>query len=1647
MSFKRILSLVHDFDFSVSFEEYFSKFMASRCRFLCLTTDQAWDVPDFQNLIRKLSELQVVFIGSESDIYTSSESLKAANVVVIDYSRVFRSDALNFLFDSLNDSSLKVVGIVSERKYQSVAESFQSRWTCQFEKWCSFSSGEDTGVPILEDQSLSGMQFITIHEKFNVEMYLEKIDLTRSTPICLQGAQFDYPTIRYLCAYLKEKKKDVFFLRYPLPEVVCQWNERVSSLDMTFIGEANFDDVNGHYFLESGKLKLSMLPKRICVLDTLSEAQWRYIGYLVSEHDMTVFVMKGVYVPESINILNETIFNETFNRVLSSLDQLFIHQDPTWLMDTKGVGGKSVFSFVKSSLTHLTYHCVVVQPQDRLADFCVRFRHIKNAFVYEEMSLYQVFQDANAVIVFENLECNPVFSLELAVLCLKKTFLGKGCLVDILAKVICLSSLYPKLPVDAFVSCVDFPDYLSGDRRDVSTVMIQENVEGVWNKKNSLERCLTFSKNPILLLGRSGSGKSYFLNRMVASFFHSSFYLWGSSFLTGEDVMKTVLNWLQSEMPSVLIVDHYDDALRGAWSFLIPNEANQIFLKGVPYTVPCFHQCIFVGQSYENQFSKEILSQFSVIHFSDYQYSDFLDIFKNRSDLISLQSWFSECLYFCQHRLEIKMSAMRCQMLCHLYDYFYQKNQDENIAKVSALYFFLLSEFSDEVLGKMVDLLSVPSDIWSGFMQDVLSQKERCQTMTEDQHRLTSLVNVYLKIYHYECDIGGVQKPILWIEGSAGSGKDYAVTHVLSLLSVVPVRVKGSNLQAVLDAVVLAKNEGRVLYLEEADFLNMSVLRYVCDTAVAHPKFCVIATVNGYLYDGRQKLNEAVLSCLWRYSFNTVSVKDLGYMLRTRFDSVLSDREIHGLLDAYQEVDVFISPREVFHIVEESLWMQFNLTHCWYRRVEMLKKTRVPFVQLGSLGIDSIVKQRDELVEISSMSDLDSNALPRYICVVSGIGAEGVQINGFSTVSFLPYQYFVETNGQIFTACSSSGPLETVARQGCFCLELSIQDPFLWEVFEEGVGLKLPVPTGTEPTSIFLNVDGLDRPLSEMGRVFQDLNGLYYLKFFEKLEGFSLFIKVDFQLAGCLTSQGQYERVVGDNPYQTWEFVLTKELEDLLSHFQMSKREKLRRLEQIFQSMDYDDSVQLKLAYEGADVGQQLVQRFLDLGCGCCFEFNYVFGVIVSKYLGYPIRFVDGLKKIDQPLLYKVHMCVDVFLGNVWQRFDVTPNHRVSENIPPYKSVSSGFQDFVSNIVSLDPLSMCLNSRDVSDNSALICKDIRAWCYATGRIRSTLKSTVFPSSLRSHSLCLDLFYQTSCKLYESVQFQSGDWKPYMKVLLTRFDAPQFRSDVKAYVLALLALEIPVFELRLEGFFQVESYDRINWAVLSDAKPILGRSSFVYMSDLMQALSDHEWYEGDQMDDAFFDSFMHEKKRLSLVIDRKMEGVEACVEKCQKLLPSQVLRQSFVNVMMMAGFSFGDEKKLSVLIDFFKPMFLNLVDCVLPMFSSDIRDIRLVGGYNSSQILNYLRSCPGLKKIENLVLEFVLGREDIEKILRVLPLTATSLCVKEVDWSGWGTEAFLYVPSSLDVLFLNREENFLDVCEEFLANMSHRFPCLRIVFYQ
>ena len=79
----------------------------------------------------------------------------------------------------------------------------------------------------------------------------------------------------------------------------------------------------------------------------------------------------------------------------------------------------------------------------------------------------------------------------------------------------------------------------------------------------------------------------------------------------------------------------------------------------------------------------------------------------------------------------------------------------------------------------------------------------------------------------------------------------------------------------------------KILIIEEADLLCPKVLESLLDP-MRYPEFCIIATVNGIEYSGRQPVSKGIMDKAVVVQCQPVSLKDIRGLLKEKFSNDLS---------------------------------------------------------------------------------------------------------------------------------------------------------------------------------------------------------------------------------------------------------------------------------------------------------------------------------------------------------------------------------------------------------------------------------------------------------------------------------------------------------------------------------------------------------------------------------------------------------------------------------------------------------------------------------------------------------------------------------------------------------------------------------------
>ena len=1146
-------------------------------------------------------------------------------------------------------------------------------------------------------------------------------------------------------------------------------------------------------------------------------------------------------------------------------------------------------------------------------------------------------------------------------------------------------------------------------------------------KLTVLKAFVEISLSPFVLSGSTGTGKTHCLREVAKDLAYDVLHLNCSRVILRDVLDDRIQAWLDTSYPTLLVIEQYTSLLDGSWDFLVPDSQNRIYFKGQMVEIPSAHRCVFVKRDDGLGHPHAFESQLPCLQFGEYSSSDINDIVCLWTDNETYRIWIVDCYTQLQKNWQYSLCLFELRRLLELCHYYEQKETNSEWVKVKALYTFLMNWYTNDDLERMSLYVPVMTVLWKQYIGTMRVCVSERKGLTEDQCRLQGVLEIFLTIYHEKSCPYSDTKPVLWIEGEAGCGKDYITDAVIQSQGIQSVmRVKGSNVQTVLNCSDEAKKNGSVLIIEEADFLCMDILQQVMDSIDAHPCFALIATVNGVSYAGRQRLSSSVKDRLWIYPFTHVNRMDLAYMLTSKFSTSLTEQSRDRLLTWYEALQISLSPREVFSIVEDCLNSDQTLEMCWLRKVLILKKIR-PF-RRSSLWRHALqAKKGEALKQYLEHSIPDSSQKLEILkeklsgSAVKVIQSSALFKSGFSdseircasTLDFLPLYYFIETPEGVQSPCCDEGSHSVYPKQGYVCLELSLEQPHLWRYFGAKSYFKLPIPRGMKPIRLFL-IDKNKEKVPLITPIVTDELGYFFVSLSQSQADLFSFIFIDYEESEFNLKSVSFV----STGYEFVDFILPEDISIILTNDQLSPLEKLEDLKRVFKGLRYDLSKQTTQLYEGCSHGFSRVQRFLEVGVGCCYEFSSAFYALVSRYLNLPVRLVSGFSRKSLNL-YGVHLCVEVCMDGVWRLFDVTGHSRDRVGVDKLVMKEVKNEDsFLSDVLS-DSL-VQRGSVDVQCHSYKglsasvfyeISKRIKSWCYSTRRIRQVSKVSMLPSVSSNKRFCLDLYYRTSNELYESFQLQPDSWEPYFKVLLTA------RSNVPSCddIYVLLKMGTPVYMARLDGIYQVYSVEDIKWDCLLKKEEVAFPSEFIFYDNFLDLFNGFRSYmfsaNGSGVEN-FLADFDTSCIAFSLSIVSDIAVVRRLISFFSDVLREHRSPMSFIFSLELVRFLPGCEKELAKLVELLRPVKLSLEQSVIPIFSTEIFHLEIADAVDWNVFKFLLISLGCFSNLSTIGLYGFPDRKSFDDMVKFLPSSVTELSVGFLDKDGLGDSPLSYLPLTL-----------------------------------
>ena len=1585
---------------NINVEEVLEYFERSQSSSLCLFADEQCSSEDYRMMIKRFKHKETVFLGSDRDICLTKKESKNIDVYIVDFTNIFQPDSLNFLIELQEDKKTKTIGIMSKERYRSSAESFQSRW----QDYGNLKNRKHKEEMKIIASVKPEMNCIEIDPRFSIEIYVSKIiNWSGGNTFCLMGAEIDSPVVKYLQAYLKENGGDVYFYRYPYPKSVVMIKDIPKDPEIKCVHTMNFETcINGEYYIEDESLKRKKSEtKKICVIHELKEESWRYLGYLEETQGIKIMVLSSVKLPDEVSCVYENKTDKDSRLYIKpkekiDIDMLFKNKETYWLVSRDSRLSEYIGDYVRKNPLRMVLHHIVVQPKDRLDDYLVKVCATDSQFSYQKSSSYEFFMNPNAVIVFENLECNPILSIELQYLSLSKVYSEGPKKMDIKSKLLCLSTQFPQLTGIKILPIKELEDVFINEHLPVKKELKMAEATTDDEKRKYIKDWLISSIEPFIVVGKPNTGKTHFLNEIMKSLSMKVFYLSCSSAQSQEEKEDIIQSWLQSKERATLVVDHFDEQAYGSWQFLIPDSKRMISLKGERYKLTESHRCVFVGH-------KEITPQQSLarklnrICFYETKYEETGKEIETWSDKEQIVSWLKSCINQINHLSKKKMTILGCRYLYDLYTFFNNTLDLNQASQLKALSFFLKIQNIGLNVDTFKKCFSLTDKKWELLKNEIELDTTSQIWLTKDQIQIRELIKIFLGSYHLNGESDRIKKPILWIEGLAGSGKDFITEQVFKEQGVKSIRVRGVRLQSVIEKSKIAKRNGCILVIEEADFLPIDIVRSILDMTDAHPKYCVIATVNGCLYKGRRPILSKLAESAWVYICSRVTPDDLGQMLDSRYKDVISKSDRDYLMKEYEKAQISLSPREVFNIFETSMYSGQSLQTCWLDRIALLNDVRPKKIENKHTEIQYKERKQEEDLFLKKSELFKS--LKWKSC--SAMGAVPDEIRCIATTNMLPNKYFIEKKDGTQILCSGKGDRKYVSKHGKVCFEIPRLNGLLVECHGSEAWVILPLPASTQPIVIEF-FDHTKTQKIKVESIYQDEHGLYFIKVKRSLIKSYKFIMVHYEVAKERDTEFEWKQI--ETGYETLELQLPEKMNAVVNREDISPEARLDQLSKIFEDeMEYDKSLRAKRLFKGATCGEKMVKQCLKLKIGCCYELAHTFYAIVRRYFGFPIRFVEGYKLCSTGEKFVGHLWVEVLINNYWKQYDVTSSYVVMEdntlvnpsalkNIPNQENneKESVFKRTWRSLADqqMNGLKRAFSSENVLFNQAdgLFVGEIKKWCYATGHVQKKIKASVMHSLDKTGSLSLEMCYRTTMEVFESVEFNpENEYEPDLQVVLTKAD----KCSID-YVKALFDMHIPVFEAKTGEVNRVYDYNNICWEKLVLKEDIETPGKMVALCDILTSFREEETFHASEMDTHFFDTIGEKISMIRLDLGDDIEVIDKITDYFLKMKKNKQKRLYQIKSLDLRGFGEDSEKKLGQLIDLLRPSLIVLKNDVFPLFSYEISGLAVKGVVNNHvRFKNYLNTRSCFKKLETLSIEFT-NKSELDDVIRGFPYPFTRI---------------------------------------------------------
>ena len=1616
---------------------------------LCILADH-FDTQDYQVLDQAISRANRIFIGSDEDLSWHRSQLDAADYVIIDYSKLSQTDSLNQLLEFENkEKGLKVIGILNKQDHVKTALSFQSRWdgygilpSLSTEKIkCEQSSNVDLPMEGVCIHSQEKPVIVPIYDAFYQlnDMNFNQIKTVKDQPIQLTGIDPMHPVAKYAVALARNDGHAVSCVLGDFPTDVTQVLKTDNLSSYVLIHAQNVQNAEGTLTVCHGDVLRNPAPEKLCIISPLTDSQWRYLGFLKTQNPtLSLFVLPHVMVPSTIKVQATMMINAedrvtasdslslTHDKLLSTpefIASLCQSNHTIWIQGQHPHLSTEIATHIEED--HQSIHRCIIHPNDTLQDLLGEVVELditmdvdvktdakangktslqlpsKTRLVYQPSRWSQILQDPQATLIIESLDHNPLLKTALEALCVTRSFIQNGCSVPVRARLICLSEKKPDFfsgPCVSMNSNSDWVKRMSALSLSIRVCHQHEKTEAI---NELLNRDVMFE-----IHGASGTGKRETLRHCMEDYamrtpYHQLRTISCSPALDRQTVEETLLQWIHCQTPCTVVIDRYDVMALGYWRSLIPNQNREIYIQGQIYQIPLTHRCIFVSQDHPSATpSNHTLCRYiPTVTFQIYPDSEIVSCVRQLSEDPVIVDWYLSIYTVCQTALNKPLSFLEISELWHWHQFYGQTMADET-ARVCALYNLLSLRYHQKDLCLLKQLLPVSSDCWDYVSQISTAQEctDRSSFLTVDQQKIRTILTAHLSPSLSDQPVK--KHPIVWIQGEAGCGKDYAVDSVLKELGQSYHRVKGSNLQAVLSSVKEAKAKNMILVIEEADLMPADMIESLIDPLTDPPHFSIIATVNGIHYDGRQPISNGILAQSLVIQCHPISDTDLRGMLDQQFGHQLTVGQIDELVNLYRAVSIPVSPREIFRIVRDFLHAdQLTLKECWDQVIMTFKQFRTP--------LSSYQKSFDQVSEILKQKILAKQSLPRIQqaaiklpskLIGSGIGLSSRIIGGQSSDRYVPIHFFnIAPNGHQI-ALPKQESLYAPHCQGYLCIE----DPYFSDLIQSVEGeciCQLPIPGGTVPQKVFLSCQGQTETIAT---VFLDQLGIPYVHVPKSLQGRPFFLGVTYQ-AKQLTYTPSLNVPLTDD-YSDYQLTLPSSMRECVMNPSLTLQEKLNELLTIFHKMSYDMSKGAADLYRNL-VGEEIVAKCLQEQRGCCAELSHAFAAVVGKYLKCPVRLVTGLCFKGRSQM-GFHQWVEVLVNGHWVLMEPTPSGGGMSSLGSSQTSldQSDFMAFSTQI--LDQLNQHKENQSVTKNSNQhdkIMQKLIDWCYATGHVRAGVGVSALPSSCQRGCLDLNVFQATHQKVYQQSHLQLGKPFPFIQVVVCREDMED--PDKELYLKSLFDMRCPVYfacadSQRLQEVLSIED---IPWSQLlpkEKAVVIPETQSMVCLSELRHDLGIKKMEYLSMIMPDFRNRFNSYCKRNLISIDlvpRDLDWlIQTVSDPSSSQCVSQIKRLSFPeDVLINSEYRVKLEQLMSCCV--------NVTEIEVPLNSNTCQQLSLMGP-------------TFFKNVEGLQLSLgVVSVQEFSSFLSYFPSSLKELSIFNFRLGAEGIRAICSRFSSLELL--------------------------------